>query len=84
MAGGPGFASHGGVTLSRGWQCQRWKPLDILGTHLHSATQLLTSCKPGRNTIRIRCWGNELEKGGQREMEREEIPSPQLMVTALF
>ena len=42
MAGGRGFASHGGVTLSRGWLCQRWKPLDILGTHLHSATQLLT------------------------------------------
>ena len=29
MAGGRGFASHGGVTLSRGWPCQRWKPLDI-------------------------------------------------------
>ena len=42
MAGGRGFASHGGVTLSRGWLCQRWKPLDIPGTHLHSATQLLT------------------------------------------
>ena len=39
MGGGCGFASHGGVTLSRGWLCQRWKPLDI---HLHSATQLLT------------------------------------------
>ena len=35
MAGGRGFASHGGVTLSRGWLCQRWKPLDIPGTHLH-------------------------------------------------
>ena len=23
MAGGRGFASHGGVTLSRGWLCQR-------------------------------------------------------------
>ena len=35
------FASHGGVTLSRGWLCQRWnwKPLDI---HLHSVMQLLT------------------------------------------
>ena len=32
MAGGHGFASHGGVTLSG---------LDIPGTHLHSATQLL-------------------------------------------
>ena len=41
MAGGRGFASHGGITLSRGWPCQRWKPLDIPGTHLHSATQLL-------------------------------------------
>ena len=41
MAGGRGFASHRGVTLSRGWLCQRWKPLDIPGTHLHSATQLL-------------------------------------------
>jgi len=35
MAGGHGFASHGGVTLSRGWLCCRWKPLDIPGTHLH-------------------------------------------------
>ena len=35
MAGGRGFASHGGATLSRGWLCQRWKPLDISGTHLH-------------------------------------------------
>ena len=26
MAGGRGFAGHGGVTLSRGWLCQRWKP----------------------------------------------------------
>ena len=41
MAGGRGFASHGGVTLSRGWLCQKWKPLDIPGTHLHWATQLL-------------------------------------------
>ena len=38
MAGGRGFASHGGVTLSMGWPCLRWKPLDIPGTHLHSAT----------------------------------------------
>ena len=44
MAGGRGFASHGGVTLSRGWP-QRWKPLDIPGTHLHSATQLLNEVK---------------------------------------
>ena len=41
MAGVRGFASHGGVTLSRGWPCHRRKPLDIPGTHLHSATQLL-------------------------------------------
>ena len=41
MAGGRAFASHGGVTLCRGWLCQRWKPLDIPGTHLHSVTQLL-------------------------------------------
>ena len=35
MAGGHGFASHGDITLSRGWLCQKWKPVDILGTHLH-------------------------------------------------
>ena len=35
MAGGHGFASHGDITLSRGWLCRKWKPLDILGTHLH-------------------------------------------------
>ena len=29
MAGGRGFASHGGVTLSRDWLCHRWKPLEI-------------------------------------------------------
>ena len=34
-------AIYEGVTLSRGWLCQRWKRLDIPGTHLHSATQLL-------------------------------------------
>ena len=45
MAGGRGFASHGGVTLSRGWPCHRWKPLDFPGTHLHSATQLLNEVK---------------------------------------
>jgi len=45
MAGGHGFASPGGVTLSRGWPCHRWKPLDIPGTHLHSATQLLMGAK---------------------------------------
>ena len=42
MDGERGFASHGVVTLSRGWLCQRWKLLDIPGTHLHSVTQLLT------------------------------------------
>ena len=41
MAGGHGFASHGAVTLSGGCLCQRWKPLDIPGTHLHQATQWL-------------------------------------------
>ena len=30
-----GFMARGGVTLSRGWLCQKWKPLDIPGTHLH-------------------------------------------------
>ena len=35
MAGERGFASHRGVTLSRGWLCQRLKPLDRPGTHLH-------------------------------------------------
>ena len=41
MAGGRGFASHGGITLSRGWLCQKLKPRDIPGTHLHLVTQLL-------------------------------------------
>ena len=41
MAGGRGFASRGGVTLSRGGLCQKWKPPDILGINLHLATQLL-------------------------------------------
>ena len=35
MAGGRGFASHGGITLSRGWLSQKWKLLDIPGAHLH-------------------------------------------------
>ena len=35
MAGGHGFAGHGGVTLSRGWLCQGGSPLDIPGAHLH-------------------------------------------------
>ena len=30
-----GFTSQTGVTLSRGWLCQKWKPLDMPGTHLH-------------------------------------------------
>lgn len=34
------FTSHGGVTQSKGWLCQKWKLSDILGTHLHLATQL--------------------------------------------
>ena len=34
MAGGRRFASHGGVTLSRGCLCRRWKPLDIPCSHL--------------------------------------------------
>ena len=38
MAGGCRFANYGGVTLSRGWLCQKWKPLDIPGTHLHYVT----------------------------------------------
>ena len=29
MAGGHWFASQRGITLSRGWLCQKWKPLDI-------------------------------------------------------
>ena len=35
IAGGCRFCSHGGVTLSRDWLCQKKKPLNILGTHLH-------------------------------------------------
>ena len=30
MAGGHWFASHGCVTLSRAWLCQKWKPLELL------------------------------------------------------
>ena len=41
MVGGRRFASHGGLTLFRGWLCQRWKPQDIPGIHLYLATQLL-------------------------------------------
>ena len=51
MAGGRGFASHRGVTLSRGWLCQRWKPLDIPGTHLHSVMQLLMCHVQVNNTL---------------------------------
>ena len=39
------FTSHGGITLSRGWLCQKWKPLDIPGTHLHLEFQLLIILK---------------------------------------
>ena len=35
MAGRHRCTSHGGVTLSRDWLCQKWKALDILGTHLY-------------------------------------------------
>ena len=42
MAGGQGFASYGGVTLSKGGLCQKWKPMDIPDIHLHQGTQLLT------------------------------------------
>ena len=45
MAGECGFASHWGITLSRSWLCQRCKPLNILGTHLHLAMQLLMAGK---------------------------------------
>ena len=34
------FTSHGGITQSKGWLCQKWKLSDIMGTHLHLATQL--------------------------------------------
>ena len=44
MAGRRGFTSHRDVTLSRDWLCKKGKPLDILGTHLHQATELLTIC----------------------------------------
>ena len=51
MAGGRGFDNHGGVTLSRGCLCQRWKPLDILGTHLQSVMQLLMCHVQVNNTL---------------------------------
>ena len=35
MAGGCRFTSHGVVSQSRGWLCQKWKPLDIPDTHFH-------------------------------------------------
>ena len=44
MAGGHWFASHWGATLSRSWLCQKWKPLDILGTHTFS-TKLFPTLK---------------------------------------
>ena len=33
-------------------------------------------CKVVRNRRRIKCGGNELEKGGQRKLERTKILSP--------
>jgi len=65
-AGGRGFASHGGATLSRGWPCQRCKPLDIPGTHLHSATQLLKPCltKQFLNVFKLWfAWGISFREG---------------------
>ena len=35
IVGGREFASHRGVTLSRGWLCKRRRPLDTPGTKLH-------------------------------------------------
>ena len=46
MAGGQGFVSHVGVTLSRGWLCQKWEPLDIPGARLHHAVQLVVNRMP--------------------------------------
>ena len=40
-AGRRRFTRLGGVTLSRGWLCQKWKPVDIPGTHLYLVTRLL-------------------------------------------
>ena len=41
MAGRHRCTSHGGVTLSTGWLCQKWKLLDVLGTHLHKKRSCL-------------------------------------------
>ena len=41
MAERCGFTSHGGVTLSSGWLCQKRKPLDIPRTHIHLETQVV-------------------------------------------
>ena len=41
MAGRCGFTSHGNVTRSSGWLCQKWKPLDIPCTHFHLETRVV-------------------------------------------
>ena len=41
MAGRCRFTSHGGVTRSSSWLCQKWKPLDIPHTHFHLETQVV-------------------------------------------
>ena len=49
IAGRRGFTSHKRVTLSICLSvclCQKWKPLDIPGTRLHSATQLFNQIQP--------------------------------------
>ena len=43
MAGRCKIISHGGVTLSRGWLCQKWKPLDNPNTHVHLVSYSLCS-----------------------------------------
>ena len=67
MAGGCRFASHGCVTLSRGWPCQRWKPPDIPGTHLHSATQLLNNSYENFEISRI-CMENRASVTGWQKL----------------
>ena len=46
MAGRCKIISHGGVTLSRGWLCQKWKPLDNPDTHVHQVSYSLCSAAP--------------------------------------
>ena len=67
MAGGCEFASHRGVTLSRGWPCQRWKPLDIPGTHLHSPMQLLNNSDENFEISRI-CMENRASVTGWQKL----------------